>query len=476
MVSSSRLLVVALAWTLGCTAEAAPLSPAQREAVAPYVSKEAPSPEHRLDVKFGNEVRLLGYDLDATEWRPGETLRVTWYWQAHTRPASSKLFTHLVSEDPPRTIERDGGGVIRWLYGPDRWQPGEFVKDTQDVHLPEDWKAAQVTLYVGLQREGARLPVTAGPSEGDDRARGPTLETPVGAKRESPSRVPRLAVVQTLRPPRLDGSLDDDVWSAARTSAPFVETRSGGVAPVAASAKLLWDRRYLYVGVDVSDALLRASDRDHDRHLWEQDCVELMIDPDGDGKNYFEIQVSPRGVVFDTRYDARRVPKPFGHVDWDSQARVGVSPRGKLDDLEADAGYTVEMAIPWQAFSPKDRRASPPTIGEKWRANLYVMDLTVDRQQAAAWSPLGIGDFHVPGRFGILSFDAPPDETVGQSKAVPMPSNRVKRSPSREDAWEPGARNSLIRKRALNRRHPGDPLPARIDQRSQRLESEDGDH
>jgi len=48
------------------------------------------------------------------------------------------------------------------------------------------------------------------------------------------------------------------------------------------------------------------------------------------------------------------------------------------------------------------------------------MDLTRDRQQAAAWSPLGIGDFHVPGRFGILSFEGP-DEMVGQSKPALEP-------------------------------------------------------
>jgi len=229
--------------------------------------------------------------------------------------------------------------------------------------------------------------------------------SPAQREKATRSSVPRLAVAQTRRPPKLDGSLTDPVWSSAHTTAPFVETRSGGVAPVTASAKLLWDNLYLYVGVDVSDALLRASDRAHDDHLWEQDCVELMIDPDGDGKNYFEIQVSPRGVVFDTRYDARRVPKPFGHTTWDSKARVAVSPRGAIDDQEPDAGYSVEMAIPWQAFSSKNHPASPPRIGDKWRANLYVMDLVRDRQQAAAWSPLGIGDFHVPGRFGILAFE-----------------------------------------------------------------------
>lgn len=219
--------------------------------------------------------------------------------------------------------------------------------------------------------------------------------------------VPRLAVHQTARSLRLDGVLDDPPWRLAKTSAAFVETRNGGAAAVQASAQLLWDAKHLYVAVDVNDTWLRASDRTRDAHLWEQDCIELMLDPDGDGKNYFEIQVSPRGEVFDTRYDARRLPEPFGHLDWDSRVRVGVSTRGAIDDLEADAGYTVEIAIPWQAFSLARTPGRPPAIGEQWRANLYVMDLGTTRQRAAAWSALGTGDFHVPSRFGILAFEGP---------------------------------------------------------------------
>ena len=219
--------------------------------------------------------------------------------------------------------------------------------------------------------------------------------------------VPKLLVAQTRQPPNLDGSLADPVWGLANTTQAFVEIRKGGAAPMQASARLLWDERYLYVGVDVQDALLRASHTERDQHLWEQDCVELMIDPDGDGRNYFEIQISPRGVLFDTRYDSPRIPQPYGHLDWDSKTRARVSLRGELDDQEADAGYTVEIAIPWQAFSLDGEPPAPPGIGDEWRANLYVMDLIEGRQQAAAWSPLGIGDFHVPRRFGILAFEGP---------------------------------------------------------------------
>jgi hypothetical protein len=98
-------------------------------------------------------------------------------------------------------------------------------------------------------------------------------------------------------------------------------------------------------------------------------------------------------------------------VAWDSQARVSVSRRGNLDDDEADDGYTVEMAIPWQAFSLNGRAVAPPMAGDEWRANVYVMDLTVDTQRAAAWSPVGVSDFHVPERFGILAFEGPPEGT-----------------------------------------------------------------
>lgn len=217
--------------------------------------------------------------------------------------------------------------------------------------------------------------------------------------------VPRLDVVKSNGPPTVDGWLEDSVWGFAKTTGPFVDTRTGGPSPFRASAKLLWDESYLYVGVEVHDALLRASHTKHDDPLWEQDCVELMIDSDGDARGYYEIHVSPRGVVFDSRFDARREPRPFGHVDWDSGVRVEVALRGRLDDSDSDGGYTVEMAIPWHAFSMGGEPASAPAIGDVWRGNLYVMDLGGARQQAAAWSPPRISDFHVPHRFGILAFE-----------------------------------------------------------------------
>ena len=319
-----------------------------------------------------------------------------------------------------------------------------------------------------VRHEDGRPPVSSAVLSADvDRVQG----------RNPRASAPTLNVVEARRPPKLDGSLSDAVWRSANRTARFVDPLSGDPASVEAFAFLTWDKRYLYLAVEVRDRLLRARHWEPDAPLWEQDCVELMLDPDGDGRNYFELLVSPRGVVFDSFHESPRIPKPFGHTEWNGRARVAVSTRGAIGDLETDAGYTVEAAIPWQAFSWDNARARPPEIGERWRANLYAVDLQVDGVRAAAWSPPRIADFHVPARFGMLVFEGPPgrDLTVGHDEPVSMPSSRVKQSQSREEARNPGAPRLLIKRRLTNRRHPGEPLPVRAEGR-ERLETEEGAH
>ena len=223
------------------------------------------------------------------------------------------------------------------------------------------------------------------------------------------------------------------------------------------------------------DALLRASDTERDSHLWEQDCVELMIDPDGDGKDYFEIQVSPRGVVFDTRYDRARIPKPYGHSMGQPDARASVMARGELDDAEADAGYTVEIAIPWQAFSLDGKRLAPPGDRGRMACESLRHGSGRDRQQAAAWSPLGIGDFHVPRRFGILRFEGTPEAMQGKNAPIEMPEGRMP-GPMRRRGVDPGAKDALIQNRDRQRRQmPA--LPTSPDEGDlQRLESSGDGH
>ncbi|HEY5959606.1 MAG TPA: carbohydrate-binding family 9-like protein, partial [Polyangiaceae bacterium] len=175
------------------------------------------------------------------------------------------------------------------------------------------------------------------------------------------------------------------------------------------SVKLLYDQQALYLGFEVFDDDLRGGfgPSEPDPHLWLKDTVEVMIDPDGDGDNrdYYEIQVNPQGLVFDSQFDSYNQPRvlpegPFGHQDFDSGLLRAVTILGSIDDdTDIDRGYLVELALPFSRLS-KARRVPPPP-GAEWRANFYVMQ----DNGGVSWSPiLGQGNFHRASRFGRLRF------------------------------------------------------------------------
>ena len=217
--------------------------------------------------------------------------------------------------------------------------------------------------------------------------------------------IPVLHAARAAVAPRIDGLLGDEAWRAATPTDPFVDTLTGAAATPASRARMTWDDDALYVAFEVDDTFLRSTFTRNDDRLWEQDVVELMIDPDGDGAHYVELQVSPTNHVFDSWFDARRVPAPFGHIAWSSGLRSAVSLEGTVNDDDDDAGWHAEMAIPWTAFATVGPGTARPSPGASWRIALYVLDARAEGQTGVGWSAPLVGDFHVPARFGTVVFD-----------------------------------------------------------------------
>ncbi|MFT5358353.1 MAG: hypothetical protein ACI9KE_005591 [Polyangiales bacterium] len=415
MMQTRSLVALALLLSLSsCVEKSRDLTRTEREQLAQFVGEEATSPTHEVSIDFEGKVELIGYDLSSETWTPGEQMTITWHWKV-TRALEEgwRLFTHVSDGRQPTVVNEDGAGLVRDLYQPGAWKAGEYVRDRQVITLPADWGASTAVVYVGLWNGPHRLRITDGPSDGDNRARAATVRTG-GTPEAAPSvpGVPSLmaGALPAGNPLVLDGELNEAAWQTANSSRALVNTMSGAAADFRVTVKTLFDAENFYVGFIVADTFLKSEFDEHDQHLWEADVVEIMVDPDGDGRNYFELQVSPGNVSFDTRYDSRRVPQPIGHADWDSNLRSGVSLRGTLNDDEADEGYTVEIAIPWTAFAHGTPPASPPSAGDEWRVNFYVMDVQEDGTHAAAWSAPRVGDFHVPARFGRIQFgEAPPE-------------------------------------------------------------------
>jgi len=204
----------------------------------------------------------------------------------------------------------------------------------------------------------------------------------------------RVAVQEIGTPIVIDGRTDDRAWASATPTAPFILSMTGRPAPRACSARLVWDDHALYVGFDVEDADIDSPFTQRDDDLYTKDVVELFLDPDGDGLNYYEFEVSPRGVLFDALFPSHRKDLPRSR-GWNGEGVVGAA-------ATTDRGWTAELKVPWSAIVHAPR--SPPRGGDEWRGNLFRIDVHPEGGDFTAWTAPLVGDFHALSRFGTLVF------------------------------------------------------------------------
>jgi hypothetical protein len=129
----------------------------------------APAVQHPVDVRFGDGVRLVGYDLDSSQ----SDLQVTLYWQALAPMTTRyKVFVHLVGDGGPSDIRAQAD--IYPHLPTTGWVPGEYLTDHVTLDLPTSLPAGPYTLLLGLYDEaaGTRLPASGASGEplGDSSA------------------------------------------------------------------------------------------------------------------------------------------------------------------------------------------------------------------------------------------------------------------------------------------------------------------
>lgn len=447
VLGSSVLMVLGMLGG-GCVTGSRGLSSEDRERLKAYVLDAMPEDAKKSDINFENRVRLLGYKVEPEVVRPGQEAKLTFYWRAEDAVGDGwLLFTHLHDEVSDKYDNMDWVGPLRenrnnkQILGPERWEKGKVYVDSQTYRMPDWVRGPDLAVLVGLWKGDSRLKIVSGPKDGENRATVLRIKTGLTGNEKPASDLPSITVPKMAAGEKvvIDGKLDEPAWANAVTAGPFVDVGTGRPNPeypVQGTAKLLWDDTYLYVGFDVKDPQVVGgfdpANKGKDEwtstgqpKLWMKDTVEIMVDPDGDGdnKDYYEIQVNPQNRVFKTQYDTYNAPKtdpngPFGHEDWDLKLKSAVVVHGTLDDpSDRDEGYTVEMALPWSAFTKAQH--APPKNTNVWRMNFYAMQ----NNGGTAWSPiLGQGNFHKASRFGrVLWLSEKPAPAASSSVAVPTP-------------------------------------------------------
>jgi len=407
------------------------------KAVRPNLLSVAPTPKYPVNADLDGKVVYLGLDVEPATVEPGKELRVTHYWKLVASPGEGwKTFTHVEGPSHQSFINADHTPVAG-KYPVTQWKAGEIIRDQHSISVPAGWSHDSLMIYVGLWRGPTRMPIKSGPHDDSGRVLAATIPVQKPAKAESAGKryVVRKLDKAAKQPLKIDGKLEEAAWAEAPSTGAFVNTMNGAPSDLLTSAKMLWDDKNLYVGFDIADADVWSSLTKRDDKLWTQEAVELMIDANGDGKGYIELQIAPNGTLFDTylpqyrKYEDSIDPKrkPFS---WDSKMTAKVTVDGTLNKHDdKDRSWTVELALPLEDVKGLETEAAtpklPPSVGDVWRANMFRLDMPqgTTRQQAVAWSPPLVGDFHVLDKFGELVFAddngnvAPPAPAAGAGGA-----------------------------------------------------------
>ena len=198
-----------------------------------------------------------------------------------------------------------------------------------------------------------------------------------------------------------DGDLNKPVWK----SVPAVSLVPATGQPQSlqpTTLRVCWSETHLYAAFHCLDVEIKATYTKRDEPLYDEDVVELFLCPTNDVRHYFEIELSPKNVLFDARVHFPGPTRENMKVDtsWDClEIQSGVHRSEESPDTKGK-GWTAEIAIPFSGLE-----IPVPKPGDKWRGNFYRIDYATP-PEFSAWSPTlkTPANYHVPERFGHLVF------------------------------------------------------------------------
>lgn len=246
---------------------------------------------------------------------------------------------------------------------------------------------------------------------------------------------PRYICYRAEGPITIDGKPDEASWQKAPWTENFTNL-AGPEKPAPAlqtRVKLLWDDENLYVAFESEEPDIWDTMTVNESPLFQENDVEIFIDPDGDTHNYCELEINAINTTWDLLLE-----KPYrdggpGLTGWNIRGlKSAVSLRGTLNNpADRDTGWNLEVSIPWKSLAEIASGKPKPEPGENWRMDFMrvewphtVVNGQYSKQTDPAtgktvhsffwtWAPIGIVSIHCPERWGYVQFSS---KTAGLGK------------------------------------------------------------
>jgi hypothetical protein len=211
---------------------------------------------------------------------------------------------------------------------------------------------------------------------------------------------PTVKPARILKPPTIDGRLDDPAWTGAAHLTEFVQRRPLDGAPATEQTEVYvaYDSDRVYFGIYAhysESSLIRANRVDRDQ-IWSDDRVSVIFDPFRDQQRGYRFAINAYGVQGDALVasggsgaaSAASASGP-GDLSWN----VLFASAGML----TDDGWTAEFAVPFKSLRYPARGA-----GEVHRWGLQIERDIEGKDENVVWAPISRDVMSELGQMGTL--------------------------------------------------------------------------
>jgi len=201
----------------------------------------------------------------------------------------------------------------------------------------------------------------------------------------------------------IDGNLAEPAWQRLPSLDPFVISQNAGPVKYATTAWMAWSDTRLYFAYRCEIDAINASGALRDDDVWRGECIELFLAPHGGDMPYYEIEIGPTGVVFDSRVywyswiEQGPMYQTWARA-WNPDIRVGT--QIQRDAAGKVTGWTAEASYPFTDFD-----GHAPAVGDTWLFDAFrIAHPANGREEYQAWQPT-YADYHKPHQYPKLVFE-----------------------------------------------------------------------
>ena len=163
--------------------------------------------------------------------------------------------------------------------------------------------------------------------------------------------------------------------------------------------QIAYDSAHLYVRFEVEEEHLRAVYLNDNESVWEDSCVELFVQNEGD-THYYNFEINAIGTILASRRLSRTEAEHFDNEQMSRIIRISSLAHQPIDRKNNSEVWRLLLGVPFDIIGC-DR------VPDELLVNLYKCGDMTQNPHFLSWSPIATStpDFHRPEFFGKLVFD-----------------------------------------------------------------------